>query len=56
MVVFPTPRTPEKMYACATRSHFDCVLESLRDVPLAHNFAESLGTPLPRDDLVCHVE
>ena len=54
VVVLPTPRAPEKIYPCATRSGEDGVFQGVGDQPLAHHLIKDLGPILAGYDLVGH--
>ena len=54
LVVLPTPRTPVKRNACATRSCAIALRERARDVLLADQIVERLRAPLAREDEVAH--
>ena len=54
LVVLPTPRTPVKRNAWATRLAVDGVAERARHVLLAHQIAERLRAPLAGQDEVAH--
>ncbi len=54
-MVFPTPRAPENMYACATRS-FSIAFSSVSGhMLLSDQIVERLRAPLARYYLVAHV-